>query len=827
MVTPTEITLQIGATYTPPTVNLTDNDPAYSETVTITTSPSAVDTSSAGTFTITYNATADAAGNAPIPVTVTVEIIDTTLPTIRVDPTSITLQIGQTFTPPTVNLTDNDPAYSGTISNTTSPSPVDTSSVGTFTITYNATADAAGNAPVLVNVTVTVTPCSTGQVIDPVTSTCMVDTESPVIEVTSTIILLQVGDTFTPPTVNLTDNDPAYSGTISNTTSPSPIDTSSAGTFTITYNATADAAGNAPILVTVTVNVTDTTAPTIRVDPTTITLQIGQTFTPPTVNLTDNDPAYSGTISNTTSPSPIDTSSVGTFTITYNATADAAGNAPVPVEVTVTVTACATNQIIDPVTSTCVDDTERPVIMVTYTEITLQVGDTFTPPTVNLTDNNPAYSGTISNTTSPSPIDTSSTGTFTITYNATADAAENVPILVTVTVTVIDTTAPTIRVDPTSITLQIGDTYTPPTVIISDNDPDYSETVTITPTPGPVDTSMPGNYIITYTANPDASGNAPATVEVTVIVTPCDADQILDSVTNTCVTDTMPPRITVDPITITLELGNTYTPPTVTIEDNDPAYVGSVTVDPSTIDTTSTGIFTIMYSAPADAGGNIPDNVTATVEIVDTTAPTIRAIPASIALQIGQTFTPPTVTVMDNDPDYVETITNSTLPSDVDTRSAGTFTITYMASADAAGNEPTPVTVTVTVTACAAGQVIGAATSTCIVDTTPPRITASYTSIELEIDDPFTPPIVTLSDNDQAYSGTLTNSTSPSAVDTSSIGVFTITYEAPADASNNGPVTVTVTVEIVDNDAPTIRVDPYNYNITNGSAIYTPISNYI
>ena len=99
------------------------------------------------------------------------------------------------------------------------------------------------------------------------------------------------------------------------------------GVFTITYNATADAAGNAPLLVNVTVNVTDTTAPRIMVDPTNTTLQIGDTFTLPTVNLTDNDPAYSGIISNSTTPSMVDTSSVGVFTITYNGTADASGNA--------------------------------------------------------------------------------------------------------------------------------------------------------------------------------------------------------------------------------------------------------------------------------------------------------------------------------------------------------------------------------------------------------------------------------------------------------------------------------------------------------------------
>ena len=133
-----------------------------------------------GVFTITYSATADVAGNIPETVTVTVEIIDTTAPTITASPPSITLQIGETFTPPTVSVTDNDPAYSGTVTNSTSPGPVDTSSIGNYTITYSATADASNNAPTPVNVT---------------------DTTAPIITANPPSITLQIGQPFTPPTI--------------------------------------------------------------------------------------------------------------------------------------------------------------------------------------------------------------------------------------------------------------------------------------------------------------------------------------------------------------------------------------------------------------------------------------------------------------------------------------------------------------------------------------------------------------------------------------------------------------------------------------------------
>ena len=503
-------------------------------------------------------ATADAAGNAPLTVTATVEIIDTTAPIIETSYTNRTLQIGQTFTPPTVNVTDNDPSYVGTITNSVQLLiPVDTTSVGTFTITYNATADASGNAPTLVIVTVNVTGCNADQILNSATNTCITDIALPAIIVNPTNITLQIGQTFTPPTVTLTDNDLAYSGTITNTTSPGPVDTTSVGIFTITYNGTADAAGNAPIPIAVTVEIVDTTAPIIETSPTNITLQIGQTFTPPTVILTDNDLAYSGTITNTTSPGPVDTSNIGIFTITYNATADAAGNAPLTVTATV--------EIID---------TTAPIIETSYTNRTLQIGQTFTPPTVNVTDNDPSYVGTITNSTSPGPVDTSSVGTFTITYNGTADASNNVPIPIAVTVEIVDTTAPIIETSSTSITLQIGQTFTPPTVTISDNDPAYVGT--ITPTPSSIDTSSVGTFTIRYTGTADAAGNIPVPVELDVIVTACPTNQILES--NTCVFDTAPPVIMTNSTTLTLRLGESFTPPTVTVSDNDPAYSGTLTI---------------------------------------------------------------------------------------------------------------------------------------------------------------------------------------------------------------------------------------------------------
>ena len=889
---PTSITLEIGDTFTPPTVTIDDDDPSYSGTITNTTT-SAINT--IGTFTITYMGTADAAGNTPDNVIVTVDVVDTTVPTISANPSSITLRIGELFTPPTVNVTDNDPAYVGIITNSTTPSDVDTSNTGTFTITYMANADASNNAPDNVTVNVIVTNCDANQILDNDTNTCITDTAPPMIMVSSTSITLEIGDTFTPPTVNVTDNDPAYVGIITNTTT-SAINT--IGTFTVTYMANADAAGNAPDNVIVTVDVVDTESPTISVNPPSITLRIGELFTPPTVNVTDNDPAYVGIITNNTTPSDVDTSNTGSFSITYTATADASGNGPVSVTVPVIVTNCDADQILDNDTNTCITDTAPPMIMVSSTSITLEIGDTFTPPTVNVTDNDPAYVGIITNTTT-SAINT--IGTFTITYMGTADAAGNVPDNVIVTVDVVDTTVPTISVNPPSITLKIGESYTPPTFGVTDNDPAYSGTVTAITTPSAVDTSSIGSFTVTHSAPADASGNIPDNVTTTVSVTGCDADQILDSATNTCITDTELPTIEVNPSSITLEIDEPFTPPTVTIDDNDPSYSGTITntTTPSDVDTSNVGVFTITYMGTADAAGNAPDNVIVTVDVVDTESPEITANPPSITLQIGDAFTPPTVNVTDNDPAYVGTITNtttsaintigtftvtymanadaagnapdnvivtvdvvdtesptisvnppsitlrigdtftpptvnvtdndpayvgiitnSTTPSDVDTSNTGSFSITYTATADASGNGPVSVTVPVIVNNCDADQILDNDTNTCITDTAPPMIMVSSTTITLEIGDTFTPPIVSIMDNDPAYVGTITNTTT-SAINT--IGTFTVTYMANADAAGNAPDNVTVTVNVVDTTVPTISANPPSITLQIGELFTPPI----
>ena len=137
---------------------------------------------------------------------------------------------------------------------------VDTSVVGTYTVTYNAT-DASGNEAAAVSRTVNV-----------------VDTTVPVITLTGeATVTIEVGSTYTDAGATATDN---YDGDItSSIVTVNPVDTAVVGVYTLTYNVT-DANGNVAVEVTRIVNVVDTTVPVITLTgESTVTIEVGSTYT--------------------------------------------------------------------------------------------------------------------------------------------------------------------------------------------------------------------------------------------------------------------------------------------------------------------------------------------------------------------------------------------------------------------------------------------------------------------------------------------------------------------------------------------------------------------
>ena len=156
-----------------------------------------------GAYTLTYNVT-DANGNVAVEVTRTVNVVDTTVPVITLTgEATVTIEVGSTYTDAGATATDN---YDGDItSSIVTVNPVDATTVGTYTLTYNVT-DANGNVAVEVTRTVNV-----------------VDTTVPVITLTGeATVTIEVGSTYTDAGATATDN---YDGDItSSIVTVNPVD---------------------------------------------------------------------------------------------------------------------------------------------------------------------------------------------------------------------------------------------------------------------------------------------------------------------------------------------------------------------------------------------------------------------------------------------------------------------------------------------------------------------------------------------------------------------------------------------------------------------------
>ena len=245
------------------------------------------------------------------------------------------------------------------------------------------------------------------------------DDTAPVISVTSGTDTVELGATWT-------DAGATADGGETVTTSGS-VDTSTVGTYTITYSAT-DASGNTSSE-TRTVTVVDTTAPVISVTSGTDTVELGATWTDAGATATD----LSGDVT-VVSSGTVDTDTLGEYVITYTST-DASGN-----------TGTATRTV-------TVVDTTAPVISVTSGTDTVELGATWTDAGATATD----LSGDVT-VVSSGTVDTDTLGEYVITYTST-DASGNTGTA-TRTVTVVDTTAPVISVTSGTDTVELGATWT-------------------------------------------------------------------------------------------------------------------------------------------------------------------------------------------------------------------------------------------------------------------------------------------------------------------------------------------------------------------------------
>ena len=436
------------------------------------TSSGTVDTSIVGAYTITYSAT-DAVGNTGT-ATRAVNVVDTTEPVITLTgDSSMTAELGENYTDQGASAVDNNDGDVSDFIVTTNP--VDTQTVGSYTVTYNVS-DAANNAATPVTRTVNV-----------------VDTTAPVITLLGDAELtLEVGDTFSD--AGATALDPVNGDLSDDIVVTGSVDTASVGSYTLTYNVS-DAAGNAATPVTRIVIVADTVAPVITLlGDAELTLEVGDTFTDAGATATDTvDDNLSDDIVVTGS---VDTASVGSYTLIYNVS-DAANNAATPVTRTVNVV-----------------DTTAPVItLLGDAELTLEVGDTFSDAGATALD--PVNGDLSDDIVVTGSVDTASVGSYTLTYNV-SDAAGNAATPVTRIVIVADTVAPVITLlGDAELTLEVGDTFTDAGATATDTvDGNLSDDIVVT---GSVDTTSVGSYTLIYNVS-DAAGNAAIPVTRAVVV---------------------------------------------------------------------------------------------------------------------------------------------------------------------------------------------------------------------------------------------------------------------------------------------------------------------
>jgi len=465
--------VEAGGSWTDAGATATDN---YDDNATVTaniTATGTVDTSTVGTYTVTYTAT-DAAGNtstADRTVTVTADV---TAPVITVTSGTDSVVIGGSWTDAGATATDNlDSSVTVSTSGT-----VDVNTIGSYTITYTATDTAGNTATTTRTVSITATP----------------DTTPPVVTVTAGTDTIIAGNSWTDAGATATDD---VDGTLSVTASGS-VNTSTVGSYTITYTAT-DSAGNigtATRIVTVTA-APDTTPPVITVTAGTDSVVIGSSWTDAGATATDN---VDSSVTVNTSGS-VDVNTVGSYTITYTAT-DAAGNVATPATRTVTVTAAPPA------------DTTPPVITVTVGTDSIEAGDSWTDAGATATDD---VDGTLSPSASGS-VDTRTAGTYTITYTATDNAGNVETATRTVTVTA-DVTAPVITVAPGTDSVVVGAAWTDAGATATDN-LDTSVIVTVS---GSVDINTAGSYTVTYGAS-DAAGNAATATRVVTVTAAADND---------------------------------------------------------------------------------------------------------------------------------------------------------------------------------------------------------------------------------------------------------------------------------------------------------------
>ena len=298
---------------------------------------------------------------------------------------------------------------------------------------------------------------------------------------------------------------------------------------------------------------------------------------------------------------------------------------------------------------------------------------------------------------------------------------------------------------------------------------------------------IPGSYTITYNVN-DSAGNSasPKTRTITVL------------------DNTAPVISLIGNSVISINEGDAFIDPGTSATDNvDGDISGSVTSDANSIDTSIIGSYTITYNV-IDSAGNNAIAVQRTLNVLDNTPPIISLIGNTVTINQGGTFIDPQATVTDNYDtglNFSDVVVDA---SNLNVNVPGTYNIFYNVE-DAQGNQAITVVRTVIVS-----------------DNEAPVISlAGDSSITITLGTTFIDPGAAAFDN---VDGTIPFSSFNVSgnVDSNTINVYTLSYNVN-DSSGNAATTVTRTVQVVNNNPPTIAlIGNANVTVNQGETFTDP-----
>ncbi|WP_099222977.1 immunoglobulin-like domain-containing protein [Listeria costaricensis] len=466
----------------------------------------------------------------------------------------------------------------------------------------------------------------------------------------------------------------------------------------------------------------------------------------------------------------VDTSKAGEYHVTYEVT-DSTG-ATTTKTIKVTVDPLAPNLNIPP--------------RILAKDITVEQGSTFDPlqhaAAADVEDGNITSSLVVT----ANDVDTSTPGEYHVTYEVTDSAGATTTKTITVTVNPAPNTPPTI--DANDVTVDYGSNFDPLDYATASDKEDGDITSSLVVVSNDVDTSVPGEYNVTYEVTDSAGATTQKTIIVTVNPEPNKA-----------------PVITAKDLTI--DQGSTFDP-------LDHAYAfdledGNITADlvvkENTVDTSTPGVYSVTYEVTDSAGATTDKTISVTVKALPNTPPVIEA--EDVTVDQNSSFDPLDYATASDAEDGDLTADLVVTASDVDTSTPGEYHVTYQVT-DSAG-EMTEKTIKVTVNPVTPAPE----------PDTAPVIDADDVTIDANTSfDPYD--YATASD---AEDGDLTPDIDViiNTVDPTTAGQYVVVYEVTDSDGNTTDKEITVTV--VDhsddnNDGGTVPSDdPSNDNTDGGT----------